>query len=193
MPARKPYKVDIDVIPYLSIMAIVLKLICLILIVMVMRIAINPDAIKVIRYTELYKPPEEVNTTTDINAGATKQISKAPVYFDCHPDHLEIEPEGLIVSTLDLKERGGDFATVIRRLETNSAKEFGIVIARPESAPVYRFVRRELASRHLTLGYDVLESTVVINWAAAQSNLQVKLTEIEQKKMQLKNMLQPKK
>ena len=35
MPARKSHKVDIDVVPYLSIMAIVLKLICLILIIMV--------------------------------------------------------------------------------------------------------------------------------------------------------------
>ena len=45
MARRKPYeKIDINVEPFLSIMAIVLKLISLILVVIVMRIAMNPNA-----------------------------------------------------------------------------------------------------------------------------------------------------
>ena len=46
MEGRKRYKqISIDVEPFLSIMAIVLKLISVILVVIVMRIALNPKAI----------------------------------------------------------------------------------------------------------------------------------------------------
>lgn len=49
MEGRKRYKqISIDVEPFLSIMAIVLKLISVILVVIVMRIALNPKAIKLV-------------------------------------------------------------------------------------------------------------------------------------------------
>lgn len=183
MPAKKPYKVDIDVVPYLSIMAIVLKLICLILIVMVMRIAINPDALKIIRYEKLYQPPEEANNnSTNTGAGTDKQMSREPVYIDCHPDHVEIQPEGKIISTVDLKEQGGDFEHALDFLSDNTASNFAIVIARPNSAPVYRYVRRELAKRKLTVGYDVLESDVVIQWEEEMKKLALTVKQIEDAK-----------
>ena len=172
MPARKPYKVDIDVVPYLSIMAIVLKLICLILIVMVMRIAINPDALKVIRYKEEYKPREEAAKHTTVQGGSERQISRQPIYMDCHPDYVEVQPDGKVIPTLELKERGGDFQTLLHRLET-STNEFAILIARPNSVPVYRYIRRQLAARNMMVGYDVLDSNVIIDWAVAISNMQV--------------------
>ena len=189
MPARKPYKVDIDVVPYLSIMAIVLKLICLILIVMVMRIAVNPDALKVVRYPELYKPPEDAGKQAATRGGTEKQITREPVYLDCYPDHLEIQPDGKIVPTLELKEHNGTFDTLIHRLETNYVHEFAIVIVRPDSAPVYRFVRRLLAKRALTVGYDVLESDVIIDWPGNIKKLAVRLEDLENKKRDMARRL----
>ena len=182
MPAKKPYKVDIDVVPYLSIMAIVLKLICLILIVMVMRIAINPDALKVIRYEKLWQPPEEAETKTNSQGGSEKQISREPVYIDCHPDRVEIQPEGKVIQALELSEKNGTFETVIRRLESNSSNEFAIIIARPNSAPIYRFVRRQIAARKLTVGYDVLEGDVIIDWAKALKDLAVNIADLQKRK-----------
>ena len=182
MPAKKQYKVDIDVVPYLSIMAIVLKLICLILIVMVMRIAINPDALKVIRYEKLWQPPEEAETTTNPQGGSEKQISREPVYIDCHPDRVEIQPEGKVIQALELSEKNGTFETVIRRLESNSSNEFAIIIARPNSAPIYRFVRRQIAARKLTVGYDVLEGDVIIDWAKAMKDLAVNIADLQKRK-----------
>ena len=55
-----------------------------------------------------------------------------------------------------------------------------IVIARPSSAPVYRYVRRQLAARKLPVGYDVLESDVIIDWPGAMSNMQVRLKDLEE-------------
>ncbi len=180
MPAKKPYKVDIDVVPYLSIMAIVLKLICLILIVMVMRIAVNPDALRIIRYTQLYQPQEEVQTQTEGAQGSEKQLTREPMYIDCHPDMVEIQPSGLVIPARELKERNGDFESILHNLETNRQSQMAIVIARPSSAPVYRYVRRQLAARKLPVGYDVLESDVIIDWPGAMSNMQVRLKDLEE-------------
>ena len=54
MAHRRPYeKIDINVEPFLSIMAIVLKLISLILVVIVMRIAVNPKGKRIIAFAGL--------------------------------------------------------------------------------------------------------------------------------------------
>lgn len=176
MPAKKHYKVDIDVVPYLSIMAIVLKLICLILIVMVMRIAVNPEALKICRYPQLYQPPEEAAPTRYVlqtNADGKvenvllkqeKQISRTPVYFDCHPDRVEIHPEGLIIPVSELREPGGDFEMALQDIQANIKKKVAVLITRPNSAPVYRYVRRKAEERDLTVGFDLLGSEVIIDW-----------------------------
>lgn len=178
MPAKKQYKVDIDVVPYLSIMAIVLKLICLILIVMVMRIAVNPDALKIIRYSQLYQPPEEAGTKASTGGGTERQISREPIYIDCHADHVEVQPEGTIISIMDLQQRGGALENVLKDLVDRSSNSFAIVIARPNSAPVYRYVRRQITARKLTVGYDVLESHVIIEWDKELERVQARKEEI---------------
>lgn len=186
MPAKKPYKVDIDVIPYLSIMAIVLKLICLILIVMVMRIAVNPEALKVVRYPTLYQPPEEAGQNQYIvltNEGtvytnvivAEKQISRSPVFFDCHPDRLEIHPENIVVPLSELREPGGDFEITMEDIKVHASRKMAVLITRPNSAPVYRYVRRQALASGITVGYDVLESDVIIAWTGELARLEIKI------------------
>lgn len=165
MPARKPYKVEIDVVPYLSIMAIVLKLIMLILIIQVCRIALNPQSLKVLRYSMLYRVQEEA-----LKGKGGVLVQKVPVYFDCHPDHIEIQPNDLKVPVGDLRDPQGDFAAVMRSLQETDAHgnllRYAILIVRPRSEQVYRFMRRQVAARKLPVGYDVLEAGYVIDWEA---------------------------
>src|SRR5204863_6975996 len=81
MARRKTYeKIDINVEPFLSIMAIVLKLISLILVVIVMRIALNPHLKKVISLPGLW---EGKGNMAD---------AKEPVYLDCFPDKVVFYP-----------------------------------------------------------------------------------------------------
>ena len=82
MARRKPYeKIDIDVEPFLSIMAIVLKLISLILVVVVMRIAVNPHAKKIIAVPQLHSGKGNMGNP------------KAPSYLDCRADQVVIYPK----------------------------------------------------------------------------------------------------
>lgn len=186
MPARKHYKVDIDVVPYLSIMAIVLKLISLILIVMVMRIASNPEALKVIRYPELFQPLEEAGIVVD--GVRQKQISRVPVYFDCRPAGVEIvrfdvTSNGLsLVRTTtplnELRAPDSDMQFMLERLKTNSAAEYAILIVRPKSTSIYRYLRNEVNMRKMPVGYDALGDEVVIDWEKNVEKLQVRLSDL---------------
>ncbi len=84
MARRKPYeKIDINVEPFLSIMAIVLKLISLILVVIVMRIAVNPKGKRIIAFAGLYSGHNNVTNP------------KIPSYIDCQPDKLVVRPRSV--------------------------------------------------------------------------------------------------
>jgi hypothetical protein len=192
MPQKKPYKVDIDVVPYLSIMAIVLKLISLILIVMVMRIAMNPDAMKVIRYDMLYKPPEEIHKKTPAAGNSVEKEApyRVPIYFDCSLDGIDVirfdKPTtntiALVQSQVRLNDAlkpSSDVQQALQRLVKNYRTEYAILIIRPRAAAVYRFMRKEIASRKLDVGYDVLEADQIIDWKDQVKRLQVKLEDLE--------------
>lgn len=155
--ARKPKaKTDIDVVPYLSIMVIVLKLITLILIVQVIPIALNPERYKILAFEELF-------TSRKQHAGPVK----VPTYFDCGPDQVEIIPGRKIVSYRELREPGNPVERTVEKLAQNAEKEYAILIVRPHSLPVYRHLRRTLGSyAALEVGYDVLEAGRTIDWEA---------------------------
>src|SRR5271154_748225 len=96
MARRKPYeKIDINVEPFLSIMVIVLKLISLILVAIVMRIAMNPGSKKIVAFAGLYAGHGNVANP------------KIPSYIDCQPDKLTLYssdmPQGTVVSKDDLQ------------------------------------------------------------------------------------------
>lgn len=154
---RKPKaKVDIDVVPYLSIMVIVLKLITLILIVQVIPIALNPARYKVLTFEDLFTSrvtkPDEI---------------KSPTYFDCRPDQVEIIPGRTVVTFADLREPGNPVEQALDALAKRSDREYAIILVRPRSVQVYRHLRKMLqAYEGLEVGYDVLETDQAIDWDA---------------------------
>src|SRR5271156_4557693 len=92
MARRKRYeKIDINVEPFLSIMAIVLKLISLILVVIVMRIAINPKMKKI------------MDLGLWSGSKGNLEEAKEPRYIDCFPDKVVIYPGKTTVTWEDLQ------------------------------------------------------------------------------------------
>ena len=97
MEGRKRYKqISIDVEPFLSIMAIVLKLISLILVVIVMRIAVNPKAIKVVDLLGR-------KTYHGVPSGQAKE----PSYVDCFEDRVVLYPANVTNTWEELLLRCG--------------------------------------------------------------------------------------
>jgi hypothetical protein len=159
MARRKAYeKIDINVEPFLSIMAIVLKLISLILVVIVMRIAMNPTGIFVPMLPGIWHGK---GTNTDI---------KVPTYLDCHEDHVLIYPGETRVNGTELERPGNPLEKLLTRIQANRGKEYVIVMARPDSVIVYRRVRTLISQRPIEVGYDAVGDNYRVDWAAAIAN-----------------------
>lgn len=162
MARRKQYeKIDINVEPFLSIMAIVLKLISLILVVIVMRIALNPHALKIIALAGIHPGRGNIENP------------KIPSYIDCHPDGLVLYPLGTKVSWEDLQRPGNAVEQLLEKVQENAAKEYVVVMVRPQSVKYYRTVRNLIGKRPIDVGYDAVDADFKVDWDEARKALSV--------------------
>src|ERR1035441_2280804 len=133
MAHRRPYeKIDIDVEPFLSIMAIVLKLISLILVVIVLRIAVNPKGKRIIAFAGLYSGHNNVTNP------------KIPSYIDCQQDKLVLYPGGAKISWEELQQSGNPVEKMLDKVQVHKDDEYVVVLVRPRSVSLYRTVRNLL-------------------------------------------------
>jgi hypothetical protein len=160
MPRKPKEKIDIDVVPYLSIMVIVLKLICLILIVTVMRIALNPRQLSVVSFEGLYQ-----GAAATLGSHAKKAtVVKVPHYVECSQDGVAIFPGEMKLSRSDLAQPENELEKMLDAVTANTTNEYVIVLMRPRSGEVYRHVRKMISQRPIDVGYDVLDEDAKIDW-----------------------------
>lgn len=164
MGRRKENKaISIDVEPFLSIMAIVLKLISLILVVIVMRIAVNPKSRKILSFTQLW------------SGRAYVENPKAPSYLDCHKDRVVTYPGNKQATLEDLQRPGNPVEQLLNKVQANSDEEYVIVLVRPESVKLYRTIREMIARRPgVDVGYDAMDADFEVNWDEARKSLAIK-------------------
>jgi hypothetical protein len=166
MARRKRYeKIDINVEPFLSIMAIVLKLISLILVVIVMRIAMNPNSKKIIAFAGLYSGH---NNTAN---------PKIPSYIDCLPDGLMLysndSPHGTPVSWDDLQRPDNAVNLLLDKVQQHKEDEYVVVMVRPKSVKFYRTVRNLIEKRPIDVGYDAIDTNFKVDWNEGEKALAI--------------------
>ena len=163
MARRKRYeKIDINGEPFLSIMAIVLKLISLILVVIVMRIAVNKKGIRVVALAGLWD--QSTGNTTD---------TKVPSYIDCQEDGLVLYPVQKHVSWEQLQHPGNDVEQLLDAVQGKKETDYIVVMVRPKSVKFYRTVRSLLSKRPIDVGYDVVDPDFKVEWDEANKALGV--------------------
>lgn len=153
--ARTRTKTDLDVTGFLSVMSIVTGLICLILFVIALRIAMNPEALKVVSF-RLFSS----SRATAINV-------KVPSYVDCQKDAIVLYPGGTRILWEDLQRPGNPLETFLDKIQQRTEKEYVIVMVRPESVKFYRQVRNIIGKRPIDVGYDVIDADFKVDWDAA--------------------------
>ena len=163
MSRRRHYqKIDIDVEPFLSIMAIVLKLISLILVVIVMRIAVNPKGKKIVSIPGMRE------------GRATEGEIKNPSYIDCTPDGAVIYPsDGKLITWEELQHPGNAIELLLDKVQANSDEEYIVLMVRPKSLKYYRTIRNMISKRPIDVGYDVMEANFLVDWDEATRGLAV--------------------
>ena len=163
MSRKKHYKqISIDVEPFLSIMAIVLKLISLILVVIVMRIAVNQKGIKVV---------DLLHRKT--SRGVTSDQAKEPSYIDCYANRVILYPSFVTNSWEDLQRPANAVEKLLDHIQVSNKTQYVVVMARPDSVKVFRQVRKMIGERPIDVGYDVVDAGFQVNWNAAVKALAV--------------------
>lgn len=162
----RPQKHDpeIDVLPYMDSMVITLNMVCLIIIIMITPIIENAKQVSALSFDKLLRTKE--------SRGAQKL---APIYFDCRPDGVAILPGDINVPVEELVQPGNQVEKVINRVQARSDEEYVILLVRPHSLPVYRYLRRELLRRDVLTGFDVIDSNVELDWKAEAKKLRLRL------------------
>lgn len=161
MAGKKHYKqINIDVEPFLSIMAIVLKLVSLILVVIVMRIAVNAEGKKIVVLTEW-----KGRTTSD--------KAKEPRYIDCYQDYVVMYPSFVTNTFENLQQPDNAVEKMLDDVEKKAAKEYVVVMARPDSVKIFRSIRKMIGEHKIDVGYDVVSADFKVDWDKAMKALAV--------------------
>jgi hypothetical protein len=153
-------KIDIDVVPYLSIMVIVLKLLSLILIVVVLRIAVNPLGRRIV----------SLNLFTSRGAVVSP---KEPTYIDCWPDKWVIYPGEANLPVEEIWNPNNILIETLDKVSAKKDKEYVVVMIRPGAVKTYRMLRPLIDRRGIEVGKDVVDASFKVNWDAAVKALAV--------------------
>jgi hypothetical protein len=155
-------KTDLDVTGFLSVMSIVTGLICLILFVIALRIAMNPNALKVVSF-KLFTSGRATSTTV-----------KIPSYIDCQPEEIVLYPGAVRLTWQDLQVPGNALEKFLDNIQAHNDEQYVIVMVRPQSVKFYRQVRNAVGKRPMDVGYDVIDADFKVDWDAAVQALGVR-------------------
>ena len=158
---REKPKLDFDVTGFLSILSIVTGLICLILFVIALRIAMNPNALKIVSLGLWSSSKGNIEDT------------RVPSYIDCYPDHVILYPGKTRVDWEDLQRSGNPVESLLSKVEANTKGEYVIVMVRPGSVKFYRTVRNMISKRAVEVGYDAIDADFRVDWDEAVKALNV--------------------
>ena len=164
----RPQKHDpeIDVLPYMDSMVITLNLICLIIIIMIVPIIENAKNVSNLSFDKLLRSKE------------SKRVQElAPVYLDCRPDGVKILPgEDILTTPEELIKPGNIVEKMLTRVQNAPDEEYIILLVRPHSLPVYRYLRKEIVRRGILTGFDILDANVELDWRDEAKKLHLRAT-----------------
>jgi biopolymer transport protein ExbD len=161
MARKKAEKIDIDVLPFTSIMMIVAGVVSLILFLVGLRIAMNPKALRVVSLPGLMGSQ---------NVG---ESLKVPFYIDVAPDGMTIYPGEITVSVAEFQMPGNEVEKLLDRIEKNHEEEYVVVLARPGSVRLFRSLRNQIAKRRMDVGYEFMDADFKVNWNEAVQALNI--------------------
>ena len=140
-----------------------LKLISLILVVIVMRIAVNKKGIRVVALAGLW----------DQSTGNVGENPKVPSYIDCKEDGVTLYPGAKHVSWEELQRPENDVEKLLDVIQGKKETDYVVVMVRPKSVKFYRTIRALLNKRPIDVGYDVVDLDFKVDWDEANKALAV--------------------
>ncbi len=118
-----------------------------------------------------------------IPARSANGTARRPVYIECRPDGIMVQPSGILLRTSEftmpvLAGNPLDAAIMTTREHWNTlavagdqGEPYPLLVVRPGGASAYAIARRAMASWDDEFGYELVEDSRAINWGAEDKEL----------------------
>ncbi|NCC53545.1 MAG: hypothetical protein EOM20_20360 [Spartobacteria bacterium] len=119
----------------------------------------NPDNIKIVSVVRggYEEYDESLGRTRHVGLPKYGNIFKNPTYIDVYRDYMIIYPEKTVVSAPQLEEEDNPLEQLLAKVGRNVENEYIILILRPGSARLGRFLRQTIHDRNIDVGEELYE------------------------------------
>lgn len=134
-------KADVELFPFLSILACTIGTLILLIIVMTTQ-ALNQREVTIVMKTE-----DEKGTNQN----------KTPRYIECRDDGVILHPSEEFVPLAKLKDPNSALQKLITQVKKNRDREYLIVALRPDGIDVFNSIRERVENEKIDIGYEPVE------------------------------------
>ena len=145
---------EIELFPFLSILACTIGTLILLIIVLTTQILKNEREITIIAKQE----------TAGENQG------KIPKYVECREDGVLLHPSQKFVPKSQLNNSRSPLNQLIREVQKNKDKQYLIVVLRPQGIEVFQQVRDMVEKQGIDIGYEPIDQDWKLKIEELQSN-----------------------
>jgi len=137
---RKRQNIEIELFPFLSILACTIGTLILLIIVVTAQSLSDERQVTIVAKTE-----------------EGKNATKTPRYIECRSNGVVIYPSEEFVSLSNLERTNSPFQQLLREVRRNRNKEYLIVAIRPDSFDVFEQVRDLIEAQNIDIGYEPID------------------------------------
>ena len=150
-------KTDVELFPFLSILACTIGTLILLIIVLTTQNLTKSEVIAEQQEENLKQNQKQVKIVArdDAKNGANK--SKNPVYIECREDGVILYPKKIFVSQAELTSYSSPLQELITLIKINRDKEYLIIAVRPKGVNVFKQVRNLVEEAEIDMGYEPID------------------------------------
>lgn len=147
-------KLEIELFPFLSILACTIGTLILLIIVLTTQLLKNEREITIIAKTE----------TSGENQG------KIPNYIECREDGVLLHPSQEFVPKSQINNPQSPLNQLIKEVQKNRNQQYLIVALRPDGIEVFQQVRNKVEQAGIDIGYEPIDKNWKLNIEEAVKN-----------------------
>ena len=136
------HNTDIELFPFLSILACTIGTLILLIIVLTTQ-ALDKQEVRIVARDE---------------AGNGANQIKTPRYIECRQDGVILYPSKIFVPQAELESPNSPLQKLIRQMKIKRDEEYLIVTVRPNGIDVFRQVRTLVEGAEIDIGYEPIDA-----------------------------------
>ncbi len=149
-------KTDIELFPFLSILACTIGTLILLIIVLTTQNLTESEVIAE-QEKDLNQHEKQVKIIAKDQAKNGTNKSKNPVYIECREDGVILYPQKIFVSQAELTSYSSPLQELITLIKMNKDQEYLIIAVRPKGVNVFKQVRSLVEEAEIDMGYEPID------------------------------------